>query len=183
MIRKHLMFLFTIFSVVLSITSVGAATISYTATDLTDVNPGEDLWEYSYTLSDHSFAADTGFTIYFDLGFYDLLEPFPVAPNSDWDVITWDPDPALPDDGAYDAYALFDDASISDLFTVSFVWLGIGSEPGSQFFEIYDGVSWDVLDDGWTTSAAVPIPEPSTMLLLSGGLAGIAFFARRRKKE
>ena len=28
-----------------------------------------------------------------------------------------------------------------------------------------------------------PIPEPSTFILLGGGLAGLAFFARRRKKE
>jgi len=60
-----------------------AATISYTATDLTDVNIGEDLWQYSYTVSDHTFTADTGFTIYFDLGLFDHLDPFPTcyAPN------------------------------------------------------------------------------------------------------
>jgi hypothetical protein len=27
------------------------------------------------------------------------------------------------------------------------------------------------------------IPEPSTFLLLGGGLAGLAFYARRRRKE
>ncbi|MEN8687811.1 MAG: PEP-CTERM sorting domain-containing protein [Desulfuromonadales bacterium] len=27
------------------------------------------------------------------------------------------------------------------------------------------------------------MPEPSTFLLLGGGLAGLAFYARRRRKE
>lgn len=31
--------------------------------------------------------------------------------------------------------------------------------------------------------APAPVPEPSTILLLSSGLAGLAFYARRRRKE
>ena len=30
---------------------------------------------------------------------------------------------------------------------------------------------------------AAPVPEPSTILLLGGGLAGLAFYTRRRRKE
>ena len=36
---------------------------------------------------------------------------------------------------------------------------------------------------GEVAFAASPVPEPSTFLLLGGGLAGLAFVARRRRKE
>lgn len=159
-----------------------ATSISYTATDLTDVNAGEDLWEYSYSVIDNTFTADTGFTIYFDLGLYDLRDSSPTSPNADWDILTWNPDPGLQADGAYDAYALVDNASLSDMFTVSFVWLGGVTGPGSQFFEVYDGITWSVLEDGFTSSGAAPVPEPSTILLFGTGLAGFVG-SRIRKKQ
>lgn len=164
------------------------AIIKYTATDLSDVNPGEDLWQYSYTVSNNTFAADTGFTIYFDLGLYDFLDPAPTAPNGDWDVLTWNPDPLLPDDGAYDAYALVDNASLADMFTVSFVLLGGSSGLGSQFYEVYyDGPNWSVhtagLTQGYTPSGAAPVPEPATMLLFGTGLAGLVGSAMRKKSK
>jgi len=160
-----------------------ATTISYEATDLTDTTTGEDLWQYSYTVGDNTFAADTGFTIYFDLGLYDLLDPSPAAPNGDWDVITWNPDSSLMDDGAYDAYALSNNASLADMFTVSFVLTGGSSAPGPQFFEVYDGFTWSILEEGNTASAAAPVPEPATILLVGSGLIGLAGLRKKAWKS
>jgi hypothetical protein len=158
-----------------------ATIINYTATDLTDTGTG-DLWEYSYTVSDNTFASDTGFTIYFDVGLYDFLDPAPDAPNQDWDVLTLNPDSLLPDEGAYDAYALTSSASLADAFTVSFEWLGGGTGPGSQSFHIYDGLTWDILQSGETVPNPAPVPEPSAMILIGTGLVGI-LGSRFRKKR
>ncbi len=159
-----------------------AIEIKYQAIDLADTTVGEDLWQYTYTISDYTFSEDTGFTIFFDSGLYTLIDPAPSAPNADWDVLTWDPDPSLPDDGAYDAYALINNASLSDSFTVSFVWLGADT-PGAQSYDVYDGITWDILESGTTVaSQAAPVPEPATMLLLGVGLTGLTAFRKRIKK-
>ena len=167
--------------VVVPLPSAMAYQITYDAMDLPDVNIGQDLWQYTYQVSNYTFDANHGFTIYFDynLPFSNIQSPPPVV-NSDWDVITWQPDITLPDDGAYDALALTNNASLTDPFTVEFDWAGIGA-PGSQFYEIHDEFFQTVgIGDTVDMNQATPVPLPSTLLLLGSGFIG---WRATRKKQ
>lgn len=146
--------------------SASAVTITFTASDLSDVNPAEDLWEYTYTVAGFTFDAGYGFSIFFDHTLYSMLQSPPPAANSDWDVITLQPDSNLPAEGLYDALSLTNDASLTDPFRVSFVWLG-GGAPGIQPFLIYDP-GFATIDNGMT------VPEPSACYLILVGLLAIA---------
>ncbi len=164
-------------------TTVGATTITYQATDLADLAPGEDLWQYEYAVSGHVFVVDQGgFSVFFDPALYASLQDGLATP--DWDVLLLQPDSVLPADGLYDALALVGNPSLAP-FSVSFVWLGgPASVPGPQRFEVYqmdlDGNVLPGSEFGQTTpvNTPSPIPEPSTLLLLGSGLS--LAIARRR---
>jgi len=180
--KKTGLLLVMIAALLLFSASISSATnITYTAVNLSDVTPGVDLWQYSYAVSGFTFDADYGFTVYFDETLYsDLANP---SANADWDPIVLQPVPDLPAAGVYDALALNDVASLADPFTLEFIWLGIGT-PGAQPFEVYSldsSGALTVLEEGQTTAAAAPVPEPATMLLFGPGLAALAY-ARKRLK-
>jgi len=136
-------------------------TIKYEVTDLPDATSGGDIWQYTYRVSNYTFTAGHGFTIYFDQTSYKNIEVPPAYVNvenpdeigEDWHIIVWQPDIAIPDAGAYDALAISknDAASLTGVFTVSFVWLGNGT-PGKQRFEVYD-TNFKTLESGQTVSA------------------------------
>lgn len=143
-----------------------AVTISYTAVNLPDTTPGEDLWQYQYHVRDGSFLTGFGFEVLFPLadGFTTGDLKNTPAPNADWDTIAQQPDPSGGVNGRYNALALVDNASLADVFLVDFVWRGTGV-PESQIFELFDD-SFQVVDEGFTTAT----PEPSTLFLLGTSL-------------
>jgi hypothetical protein len=155
-------------------TATAAVTIRYQVSNLSDVNAGEDLWQYIYTVEDFPFDADYGFSILFDEDLFEQLESPPPPVNADWDVITLQPDLNLPDEGRYDALALSATPSLSDVFVVSFVWLGPGA-PASQPFEIFDP-NFETIETG----ATLLLPEPSAALLAGLVLFGLCARCERR---
>ncbi len=160
----------------ISVSPSHATTIQFLATDLTNTIPGEDLWRYDYRVDNRAFVMDEGFFIEFDYNIYSNLQFPPPVVNSDWDPQVTQPDLILMDNGIYDALALIDIPSLTDLFSVIFVWSGGAAAPGSQPFTIYD-TAFNPVETGVTTPA-VPIPAPTPAVLIAFGLFGLA--ARRR---
>ncbi len=187
--QKHLRRLTTMALLLAAMAWAGRAeaiTIQFQATDLADTVVGEDRWRYDYVVSDILFAADEGFSVYFDLSLYAALDTAPGAAGADWDLLALQPDPVLPSDGVFDALALVGAASLALPFPVEFNWLGgPGTSPGSQAFDVYalDPLGAFVLLDSGRTRPAGAVPEPGvTALLVLGGWA-VAAAARRRSRQ
>jgi hypothetical protein len=143
-----------------------AAAIEYQATNL-----GGSLWQYDYWVSDFIFSAGQGFAVEF---IYEPIHYANLTPvSSDWDVLAFDPDTQLPDEGLYDALAVVDAPDLSQPFSVTFTWLGAPLTPGSQRFYLYElDSSLEPVpidgEEGLTTLRTVP--EPSTLVLLASGV-------------
>lgn len=152
-----------------------AGVISYVATDLADVTPGEDLWRYDYAVGGHSFLQSEFFDIYFAPNLYGELTSAS-GPNDDWDVaILQQPTPGnLPpfDTGIFDSFALLDNPDVAGLFSVNFVYLGAGT-PGAQPFDIF-GADSSLLESGTTSRPVSGVPEPSSVALALIGLGALA---------
>ena len=152
-----------------------AAVIYFKATDLANTTPGQDLWQYSYTVSGLALAAGQGFSIQFIPALYKTLQSPPPTVNGDWDVLALQPDVALHSSVIYDALALRSNPSLGDFFTVTFIWLGTGT-PDAQAYTVYD-TNFSTVSQGQTTS----VPEPATALLILSGFALAVLHPRHRR--
>ena len=150
-----------------------------TVIDATGFNVAGDRWQFDYVVDNDTLGFDIEeFTIWFDLGLFDNLDV--VASPADWDSIAINPDGSIPDDGFFDSLALAAGIAPGDIlggFSVQFDWLGDGS-PISQFWEIIDPFTFDVLDEGETNVTIVRVPEPATLALLLAAL-GLLALSRR----
>jgi hypothetical protein len=153
--------------------SAAGAMIQYEAVDLPDTVPGEDLWQYHYTVSGYSLLAGQGFDVFFAVAdgfqFGDLVDP-QTGPSSDWDVLAIQADPGLPADGLFDVVALVDDPAPGATFVSTFIWRGTGA-PGAQHFELFDE-QFAITESGTTTPLTVA-PEPTLFGLAVIGLLAI----------
>ena len=149
------------------------ATFRFEVVDLADTTPGQDLWEYRYTVTGLALTANQGFTIFFDRNLCTLLQnPSPFV-NADFSLLVVQPDLALHSNGFYDAQALRNAPSLADPFRVQFVRLGTGA-PGAQSVTIYD-TDFSPIGQTQTTN----VPEPSGVALF---FTSLAVFATRKRK-
>ena len=141
-------------------------TVTYTAEDIAD-SGSSDLWTYHYLISGDLPALDS-LRIAFESGVHSPL-------GVDGAIDDWyaefgesqtTPFPA-------DGYVLFSrvtgDAPLPKAFEVT-VARFVAGPVASQSFQVL-GENFDLLESGTTTS---PIPEPTTTLLLAGGLTLLA---------
>ena len=132
-----------------------AVTITATAVNVADTTPGEDLWQYQYSVSDMSLSAGQSFSIAFDFTLYGNLQSPPLSANAGWNLLSLQPDAAGESDGHFNAQTVEATPSLANPFTLTFVWLGIGI-PGPQPFTVYDSNHFPI-----TVGVTIPTNPPS----------------------
>lgn len=152
--------------------------ISYVETDL-----GGGLWEYDFTVSNTGDpVADAGFNVYDVFFTFDLaITASVVSLPMDWDGIdgpgffgAFSLLPGEPPFGAdigpgasLGGFVLQFDAQVADLAYEAMI------ENPLDFFEPV------ILTGTATDTSQIPVPEPSTLVLLCAGLVGITMVRRR----
>ena len=159
---------------------MGPPTISYQATDIADLSPGEDLWHYDYAITG-PLGSFESINLLFSPNLWALtLGPAdPVfAPG-----FPIDPDPGLGADGRVTLTAMSAlGAADKALAGVSFVWLGGPGGPGAQAFEHLDD-AFGVAGTGADHRRVSPIPEPSSLALMLVGGAAVSFRSLRSRRR
>jgi len=155
--------------------TAGAAasnTVTFFASDLTDTTAGQDLWRYDYQIGG-PIDAFGSVNLLFPANNYSELMVLSAA--ADFAPSLVQPDSGLGTDGILYATHTFGLAAATTApLSLSFVWTSTGM-PGSQAFEVIDGQG-ALMATGVTTA----VPEPSSALLMIGGLVGVAALRRRR---
>jgi hypothetical protein len=148
--------------------SVSALTISFTAVNLANTSPGEDLWRYQYTLNGAVSQFDVIRLSFDDLSFGTLSNGQPATSTS----LQVQPllQPAPPTDGSFALRVIGPGTVYRDRSGVSVdvVWKGAGT-PGSQPFALLSQSGATVL-----TGSTSAVPEPSATAMMALGLILLA---------
>lgn len=160
-----------------------ATVISYDAAPVAG-----NTWLYSYEITNTGSASIEEFTLFFDRALFTNLSVVSVA--SGWSPFIAQPDPFLPDDGLFDAFAetaspLEAGATLGG-FSVRFDFLGLGA-PGAQLFDILRSEPFAIVESGRTQARGEPLPvaEPPGLALAVASLLllGAGAWTRRREKQ
>ena len=154
--------------------------IVYQTENLPDVDPGKDLWRYTYTVSGQAFDLSYGFNVYYpwqSFGAIDLI----AFPQDHWGPVdALDPEEALDLPGLLSAQAKQNLPAAPWQFVVDVVWLDrIAARPGSQRYELFDADFVQLDPPG--TLGTVAIPEPQTGLLMLAGFTLLAALSMGRR--
>jgi hypothetical protein len=155
--------------------SLFASSASATVIQYQQVFQSGNHYEYSYSITNDESFDIYALTIFFEVGSYANLAI--TSSPADWDPLAIQPDMSLSADGFVDWQTFMLPLLPSQLlmgFNVGFDWIGSSANPfASQYFEIYDVESFDVLASGNTLrDMTVDVPESSglTMLIIALGL-------------
>jgi len=151
--------------------------------DLTQLSATQ--YQYNYTfINDGSISSNIElFSINFEPTLFNegsLRPNMSVSVLAEWDVQILSSGPFIP--AALDFFAIGNGLATGESFTgvsIDFEWLGIGSLPSAQVFDVFDAATYDFLGSGNTLASTRPnpVPAPMTLLLL---LPGLYYCFRRR---
>lgn len=143
-------------------------------------------WTVDLTVANDDGAPPllSGFTVYFSENLFAGLQL--LATPTTWDSIVIEPDPAIPDAGFLDSYAVDPADALAPGqsqagFRVAFDYLGQGA-PQSLFFEIVDA-NYAVLASGQSVVTLAPqaVPEPGSIVLAGLALAALCASGSARR--
>ena len=162
-----------------------AVSIVFQVVDLPDSAPGQDRQRYVYALDEFPLPEGSGLSIFFDVSLFSDLSLAVTPANADFDIALLQPDPAIPDEGIFDAVALRSAPTALGPFAVDFTFANPGGSPGSQPFVVFDP-TFTVVMTGQTVAAGdatAPIPEPISIALFAAGALTVAPAIHRRRRS
>jgi hypothetical protein len=167
----------TVFVLLLSAAMLPAATLNIEY-EVSTINAPTNEFKYTYFVSGDALPANHYFDILFPNSVYTSISN---GIADGWDLLLFQVNDPTGADGRYSALSM--PSTFTGPFSVQFVWSGGGNGPGSQAFELYNDSRVLQLSGTTTlrqtTEPPTGIPEPSTLLILTSGLALLATFKKR----